>query len=341
MMGMARRVLGIGSAALLAALPLASVSGAEPDGSAHWLIDVYGHPVEPYYQIPGEFRISVPATQAGLEGAVPERCEAIGYVYDLGFLDSLGQILSENQYKNPTKAWAINPPSAQPIKAEKATYPGGPRALGDCTEDKNAVAVGTLGPVADQALSFEGGSSKSTTTKVSDNLVVSESTNRVTGVKAGELSIASVLSWMKVEFHPSAEPKVSYRVQLAGLNDGKSYSGAEQKGLVLAGQGIAGGDLAKQFNEQAKANKDALKALGQYGFQIFEPKVGYSASGRYVLESAALDGVFFPTARQGTIGQAIGFRLGVSRAAGRFEKDGYPAPHEGYQYMADPALGVS
>src|SRR5262245_31205300 len=114
MMGIFKRAIGIGGAAVLAAVPLASTSGAQSAESFHWLVDIYGHPVEPYYQIPGEFRISVPATQAGLEGAAPERCQAIGYLYDLGLLDSVGQILSENQYNNPTKAWAINPPSAQP-----------------------------------------------------------------------------------------------------------------------------------------------------------------------------------------------------------------------------------
>lgn len=341
MLGVAKRIIGVAGVALLASLALVPASVAEElDG--HWLIDGYGHPVEPYVQIPGEFRAGVPATQAGIEGAAPLRCQAIAYLYDGSILDSVGQILTYNEYNNPTKAWAINPPTARPEKDEKATYPGGPKGTANCPSATNSEADSTLGPLVSQGLSIEGGSSRTTTIKSeNDPLIVSESINRVTGVKVGDLSIASVLSWMKVEFRPSAEPKVSYRIELGGVNDGKSFSGANYEGLVLAGQGVGGGDLAKQFNEQSKANKEALKALGQYGFSIFAPRVGYSAAGRYILEISALDGSFSPTARQGGIGQTMGIRLGVARVGGRYETNGEPSPHDNYQYLPDPAAGVS
>ncbi len=44
-------------------------------------------------------------------------------------------------------------------------------------------------------------------------------------------------------------------------------------------------------------------------------------------------------ARQGQIGEGFGFRLGVSRSAGRYEAPGKVAPHEGYEYMDDPTFG--
>jgi hypothetical protein len=340
MSGVAKKIAGLAGVALLATMTFASASGAETTDTG-WLVDGYGHPVEPYVEIPGEMRTGVPATQAGLEG-MPERCQAIGHLYDLGLFDGVGSILTENQYKNPTRAWAINPASSQPTKDEKATYPGGPKASAECTSPTSGVSEGTVGPFANEALSLEAASSKTTTTKAPDaDLIVSESTNRVTGLKTGDLHIASVLSWLKVEFQPSAEPKVSYRIELGGVNDGKSFSGANYQGLVLAGQGVAGGDLAKQFNEQTKANRDALKAIGRYGLRILEPRVGVSKSGRYVFELSALDGVYSPASRNGQVGQSFGFRLGVSRAAGRYEVHGQPSPHDGYGYLADPSTAVS
>jgi hypothetical protein len=340
MFGGVKKIVGFAGVALLASLTLVPASGAETDGQ--WLVDGYGHPVEPYVQIPGEFRAGVPATQAGIEGAAPLRCQAIAYFYDASIMDSVGQILSYNQYNNPTKAWAINPPTARPVKDAKTTYPGGPTGTADCPSSTHSEADSTLGPLVSQGLSIEGGSSKTTTVKSeTEDLITSESINRVTGVKAGDLSIASVLSWLKVELRPSAEPKISYRIELGGINDGKSFSGANYQGLILAGQGIGGADLAKQFNEQSKANKEAVKALGVYGFSIFAPRVGYSAAGRYILEISALDGSFSPAARQGTVGQTMGIRLGVARVGGRYEADGRPSPHDNYQYLPDPAAGVS
>jgi hypothetical protein len=340
MLGVAKKIVGFAGVALLASMTLVPTSGAETNGQ--WLVDGYGHPVEPYIEIPGEFRAASPATQAGIEGGAPLRCQSIAFFYDGGIGDSVGQILTYDQYNNPTKAWAINPPTARPVKDEKTSYPGGPKATADCPSVYSSVADSTLGPVVSQGLSFEGGSSRTTTNKSADeDLIVSESINRVTGVKVGDLSIASVLAWLKVEFRPSVEPKVSYRIELGGINDGKSFSGANYEGLVLAGQGIAGGDLAKQFNEQSKANRGALKTLGQYGFSIFAPRAGYSAAGRYILEISALDGSFSPAARQGTIGQTMGIRLGVARVGGRYEANGEPAPHDKYPYLPDPAAGVS
>jgi hypothetical protein len=148
-----------------------------------------------------------------------------------------------------------------------------------------------------------------------------------------------VLSWLKVEFRPSAEPKISYRIELTGIKDGQSESGAGYTGVALAGQGLMGRDVANQFNTQAKSGQSGFKTLGKYGLRVLEPRIGYSHSQRYVVEVSALDGLFGLAARQNQIGDGFGMHIGVSRAAGRYELNGKPAPSQGYSYMDDPTFG--
>jgi hypothetical protein len=169
--------------------------------------------------------------------------------------------------------------------------------------------------------------------------IVAETTNKVQGAKIGPLSIGTVLSWLKVEFRQSAEPVISYRIELTGIHDGQSQSGAGYTGVALAGQGILGRDLANQFNSQVKGGQPGFKTLGKYGLRVLEPRIGYSRSQRYVIEISALDGLFGLAARQNQIGDGFGMRIGVSRAAGRYELNGKPAPHDGYGYLDDPTFG--
>ena len=51
MLGVAKKIVGFAGVALLASMTLVPTSGAETDGQ--WLVDGYGHPVEPYIEIPG------------------------------------------------------------------------------------------------------------------------------------------------------------------------------------------------------------------------------------------------------------------------------------------------
>ena len=51
---------------------------------------------------------------------------------------------------------------------------------------------------------------------------MTETTNKVHGVKIGPLSIGTVLSWLKVEFRQSAEPVISYRIELMGIPTGRT-----------------------------------------------------------------------------------------------------------------------
>jgi hypothetical protein len=84
-----------------------------------------------------------------------------------------------------------------------------------------------------------------------------------------------------------------------------------------------------------------MAPLARYGLRFAEPRVGRSATGRYVFEVSVLDGLFGPAARNGQIGGAQGFRFAVSRIAGRYEDAGRPSPSQGYGYLDDPELGKS
>ena len=246
-----KRVLSILGVTILAATGVATEGGAVEAEDSSWLVDIYGHPLEPYTQIPDEIQTGFPSSSAGLEG-MPHRCQTTGAIYDLGLGEGVILIVSENQYKNPTRAHAINPPSSKPEKEEITTFPGGPGAVADCKSPLSGVGQASTGPVSSEALTVAAASTKSTTVKKEgERLIVSETLNQLKGIQAGEMRIGSLLSWLKVEYHPSQEPKISYRIELGGINDGKQFSGAGQQGLVLGGQYVAGADLAKQFNELA------------------------------------------------------------------------------------------
>lgn len=337
---MVRRV-ACAFAATLAATMLVAPAGAV-DEERVWKVDVWGHPFEPYAQIPEELQAGSTGTWSQLEGDTPTRCEALGTLIDTGgggvTVDMLAYELSDKQYENPTTAHSANPESRFPVKNEKATFPNGPTAKSECTSPIAGVASATWGRYLSNDFSFEGTSSDSTN-KVVDGVLVTEGTNKVHGLKIGPLSIQTVFSWLKVEYKASEEPKISYRIELSNITDGQKASGAGATGIALAGQGVAGKDLAQQFNSQVKGGQGSFATLGKYGLRLVEPRVGYSKSSRYVVEISSLDGVFGFAARKNQVGEGFGFRLGVSRSAGRHEIVGTPAPHEGYKYMDDPTFG--
>ena len=335
-----RVITGMALVAALAATTLVAPAGAVEEQVIR--VDVWGHPFEPYAQIPEEIAAGSPGTWSQLQGNVPSRCQAIGTLYDTGgggvTVDALAYELSDRNYANPTTSFAANPETRNTKSAAVSTFPNGPSTKAECATPTSGVAAATWGRYLSQNFSIEGSSSDSTN-KATDNLVTTETTNKVFGIKIGALSIDTVTSWLKVEYPVSAEPKISYKIELAGISDGQKSTGLGGAGLALAGQGLAGGDVAKQFNSQVKGGQSAFKTLGKYGLRILEPRVGYSRSQRYVVEISALDGLFGFAARQNQIGEGFGFRLGVSRSAGRYEAAGKAAPHDKYNYMDDPTFG--
>ena len=280
--------------------------------------------IETYAAIPFETTHGSPSTTVFLEDSHGPFCEGIAGVYDLGLIIDEYASASVPAYQNPTKARVHNPEDSFPSKKEVSTFPGGPEALADCSTRTEGLATATWGGyVGDQAI-VQSAFSKTVSKRVADtDMVVNEATAHVEGIKVGDSLIRSFDSWLKVEWRPSQDPVVSYRIELQGLTDGKTdtVSGGE-KGFVLSGQNIGGGSYISQFNEQAKAHQNDLKVLGRYGFRMLEPR--YFEDGvqaRKVIEAAVLDGSAGLAARDGGIGQNQGIRFGLVRTSGRSVTD--------------------
>ncbi|HEX6382330.1 MAG TPA: hypothetical protein VF180_13875, partial [Acidimicrobiia bacterium] len=132
------------------------------------------------------------------------------------------------------------------------------------------------------------------------------------------VSVRQLESFLKVEWRPGAEPLISYRLAMTGL-----FNGADavllngERGIVLQGKDLAGSEFVKQFNEQSKANENAIEQIGTYGFRILEPSVYQDPSGRYVIENFVVNGGFGFAARKDELGNFQGMRLAASTVTGR------------------------
>lgn len=340
----AREVVGILAAISIGAMLFAPVGGADEEEGGRWLIDTYGHPFEPYAGIPDEALIGVPSSHVELDGDRPN-CLAVGALYDpTNQVDAVVALIGTSLptgYTNPSKSRSENPEAANTkSKAEVSTFPNGPRSASECQSPRSGTAEGTFGRYHSDQLSVESATTQSSTIQSkTEDLIVSESVNKIQGLHAGDLTIGSVLTWIKVDWRPSVEPKVTYRVEIAGINDGKGFSGAGDDGIVMSGKNVAGSDFVKQFNTQVKGGQAAFAAIGRYGLRVAEARAGRSQTGRYVFEFSVFDGNFGLAARTDQIGTLQGMRVGVSRAAGRYQNaDGDPAPSAGYAYLDDPEL---
>ena len=80
-----RAITGMALVAALgacAATMLVAPAGADEEQVIR--VDVWGHPFEPYAQIPEEIAAGSPGTWSQLQGNIPSRCQAIGTLYDTG-----------------------------------------------------------------------------------------------------------------------------------------------------------------------------------------------------------------------------------------------------------------
>ena len=348
----AKGVVGMLAVAALAGTGLVSTSGADEAEEAqaagldtYYLVDVTGHPHEPYAELPEEVPAGYPSTYIELQqDPLPIRCEVISGVYDPStVVDAVAYMLSQEKYQNPTKAWAVNPPDSRPSKAQKATFPNGPQADAECMTTTSGKGSATFGRYLSENFSIDFGSSESTNQLLpGQDTIVSESTNKLFGFKAGPLSIDSIASWLKVISKANEVPSVEYRIELHGIRNGKDVGGAfGSQGLVIAGQGVAGEDMVQQFNTQVNSQRKAFETLGQYGFEIVRPQFGVATTGRYVFEVSAMDSVIGAAARREELGHGFGYRLGVSRVATKYGVYGEPAPTTGYDdEVEDPRIGV-
>jgi hypothetical protein len=297
---------------------------ATPAGAAQvrYSTIIQSRPIEPYAQVPSEVHVGVPSASVYLEDPATAHCEVIAGVYDHGLLagEYLETIIPDNMYRNPTQMRAVNPRDTRPDKAEFTTFPGGPSALAECPTPTSGKGSATWGGGGNDSGGVESATSTSTSTLVPDQeLVVSETTSKLQGVKLGDATIRSLENWLKVEWRPDQEPVISYRMVLQGVFSGTDeVASGGGKGIVLSGQNVGGSEFTEQFNQQAKAHQSEFEQLGTYGFRILEPRYYEDAiSRRPSVEAAVLDASWGFTARQGGIGHRQGLRLGVARAAGR------------------------
>jgi hypothetical protein len=309
---------------VVAALVLsAALVGIRPAGAAEGF--TYGttttsRAIETYANIPAEVNQGTPSATVFLEDSHDPFCEGIAGIYDLGLIVDEYASASVAAYQNPTKARVHNPADSFPSQKEVTTFPGGPNALADCASRSDGLATATWGGYVGDHTVVQSAYSKTVSKRVAGtNTVVNEATAHINGIQLGESLIRSFDSWLKVEWKPSEDPVISYRIELQGLTDGKTDTvSSGEKGFVLSGQNVGGGDFITQFNEQAKAHENDLKALGRYGFRMMEPRYFEDTiQARKVIQAAVLEGSLGFTARDGGIGQNQGIRFGLVRTSGR------------------------
>ncbi len=221
------------------------------------------------------------------------------------------------------------------------TFPNGPAAKAECTSPTwPGRRPATWGRYLSEDFSLESSSSDTTNKVIDDNLIVTETTNNVFRAQGRTAvdRLGAQLAEGGVQAVGRADrllPDRAHRHQRRAEQQRRSAA----PGSSWPARGSPAATSRKQFNSQVKGGQSAFKTLGKYGLRILEPRVGYSRSQRYVVEISALDGMLGFAARQNQIGQGFGFRLGVSRSAGRYERQGVQGRTTGYEYMDDPTFG--
>jgi len=320
-------VVGMLSLALVGT-GLSSTTGGADERSTYYVIDVAGHPYEPYAELPTEVTTGSPSTYVEVQEApLPIRCESITALFEPSVLvDGIAFIVSEGRYSNPSKAWAVNPEDSRPIKDEVATFPQGPLAQAECISDRSGIGHGTFGGFVSEAFSVEDATSDSYAQKLPDEAaVVAGTVNKLRGVKIGDLGIEQLQTKIDVKFPVAEEPTVKYEIHFKGVTQGGKFSGGGEDGFYMAGEAKGGKEFVENFNEQFRAGQDEnqafFKTVGQYGLRAMEPRFYIdSNSGRYVFEVSVGDGKFGLAARRNQqIGHGFGMRLAAGRVGGRYD----------------------
>jgi hypothetical protein len=154
--------------------------------------------------------------------------------------------------KNPTVSRCGNPGEHGPGNTLEFGGGGaGFKAVTDCKSQLAASGQSTYGPLVSDGFSAAN-MYASASSKMTEGLLVGEATSRVVGFKAGELSIDEVMSWVKVEYAAGQEPKISYKINALGVNNGKDTAvGAGSPSWSLGGSDIPASEVVNQFNTQA------------------------------------------------------------------------------------------
>jgi hypothetical protein len=284
-----------------------------------WSARAEGRGYGPFMRIPYEAAAGQPYSRAEL-ASNPGRCFTIsslfyGDQYGEEFLNEGGQY----SFRNPGEARAENPTQVRnPEKVEVAPFgPNGPRAVSECLSKTEAKSYATYGWNGDATNHVGFTTTKSTTVlDTAKEAVNAETLVTLEDVLIGGLRIERVESWLKVVHPAGKEPVVSYRLALFGVSSGdQSVAGAQDKGVILAGNNVAGADLYKQFQDQANAHGDDMAQLWTYRIRVLSPKMSYD-NVEYTIQAPVFEADEHNTPRKETQGDSFGFRLGEARYVG-------------------------
>lgn len=318
-------VIGMLSVALVGTGLSSTVGGAD-ERSTYYIIDVAGHPFEPYAELPTEVTTGTPSTYVELQEApLPIRCESISSLFEPSVLvDGIAFIVTEGRYNNPSKATAINPADSRPTKAEVSTVPNGPRALADCKTDREGMGQGTFGGFVSEAFSVQASTSDSYARKLPDQQVVEAGTvNKLRGLTIGDLAIETVETKIDVRFPVAEEPTVKYSIHFAGVSQGGKFNGGGEEGFYMAGEAKGGKEFVEQFNKTFRQEEKGpfFELVGKYGLRAVEPRFYVDPkSGRDVFEVSVGDGTIGLAARRNQqVGHGFGMRLAAGRVGGKYD----------------------
>jgi hypothetical protein len=274
--------------------------------------------IETFARLPLYVTQGAPSSTVFLEYQGVPQCEVVAGLFDGASVEEYIELGAGGKYQNPTKVKAGQSRGALPDKAAFGAAPG-PNAQAACPTVLVGSGRASSGGIVTDQLSIESATTTSDAVKrEGEALVLSEAVTKLQGIKLATVSLRQLESWVKVEWRPGQEPLVSYRLVLSGL-----FNGAEavlmngERGVVLQGKDLAGSEFVKQFNQQSKANENALAQLGTYGFRLLEPQVYQDASGRSVIESFVVNAGFGFAARKNEMGNFQGMRLGATTVTGR------------------------
>lgn len=216
--------------------------------------------VAPLFGIPHELQPATGFARTYVDSVPGSSAGFAGFAYgDEIVEEGILEIAPGGGQKNPTLSRCGNP--GEHGTGGVLEFGGGgvgAKAVTDCKSQLKATGNSTTGPVVTDQLQVSSlfSDAKSTMT---EGLIVGEATSRLFGIKAGDLSIESLMSWVKIEFAAEQEPKVSYKISAVGIRSGDEPAlDAGAPGWSIGGSDVPASDVVTQFNTQA--NETGAKA---------------------------------------------------------------------------------
>ncbi|HKY78183.1 MAG TPA: hypothetical protein VJS45_18760 [Acidimicrobiia bacterium] len=286
-------------------------------GQRNWLSFADARPVSPFVGIPGELRPGAPFARSYLD-ASPGRSECFASLYYPDEIVEEGILQTTGQYENRTLARSQNPDVGRGTKQEVAPFGmAGPHATTENPTRTECFSEATSAVTpAPGELMVDGGYARTHAVFDGDKLLTDEATSRVTGVQVGAVRIALMETRLKLEYPLVGEPKISYAMTIAGVeNAGEPVAVFGGAGITLAGQEVAGRDLIDQFNAEAAKGGAALKehAWANY-IELVAPTTTKDDDGGVHATGPALEIGQVNTGREGQGGSHFGVRLGYASA---------------------------